>query len=61
MYDIEEEENADIDLINATLQEAGVKNIDPDDELNINMAEYDGMPPVRISTKKRSTKKEKHK
>jgi uncharacterized protein YuzE len=53
MYDMEEEENSDIDLIYATLQEAGVENIDTDDELNIELAEHDGIPPVRVSTKKK--------
>ena len=57
MYDMEEEENSDIDLIYTTLQEAGVENINPDDELNIELAEHDGLPPVRISTKKKRSKK----
>lgn len=43
-----QEEDDDIVEIKRTLEEAGVTDFNPDDELNINLAEYDGWPPTKI-------------
>jgi predicted DNA binding CopG/RHH family protein len=44
----ESDETQDIDDINRSLQDAGVENLSPDEELNIDLAEYDGWPPEKI-------------
>jgi hypothetical protein len=43
-----EEEQEDIDEINRVLLDAAVEDMDPDDQLNIDLAEYDGWPPKKI-------------
>ena len=42
------EEQEEIDEICKSLREAGVVNMNPDDEVNIDMAEHEGWPPKHI-------------
>ena len=42
------EEQEDIEDINRSLQDAGVSELDPNDELNIDLAEHRGWPPKHL-------------
>lgn len=45
-----EEEQQDICDIYRVLEDSGVSRIDANDALNIDLAEHEGWPPVRISS-----------
>lgn len=44
----QEKEEDNIEEIKKVLEESGVENLDSDDELNIDMAEYEGWPPRKV-------------